>query len=53
MTASDSVILPINYIVWRKSGTVLTGPAPTPLYSEIEATNARYVFSFATRVGLA
>ena len=34
MTASDSVILPINYIIWRKSGPVLTGPtgpAPTPL----------------------
>ena len=33
MTASDSVILPINYIIWRKSGPVLTGPtgpAPTP-----------------------
>ena len=34
MTASDTVILPINYIIWRKSGPVLTGPtgpAPTPL----------------------
>ena len=34
MTAGDSVILPINYIIWRKSGPVLTGPtgpAPTPL----------------------
>ena len=26
MTASDSVIRPINYIIWRKSGPVLTGP---------------------------
>ena len=35
MTARDSVILPINYIIWRKSGPVLTGPtgpAPTPLF---------------------
>ena len=38
MTASDSVILPINYIIWRKSGPVLTGPtgpAPTPLCKNV------------------
>ena len=35
MTAHDSVILPINYIIWRKSGPVLTGPAPTPLHTVV------------------
>ena len=40
MTAHDSVILPINYIIWRKSGPVLTGPtgpAPTPLHKQYMA----------------
>ena len=41
MTARDSVILPINYIIWRKSGPVLTGPtgpAPTPLHDVYTCT---------------
>ena len=52
MTASDSVILPINYIIWRKSGPVLTGPtgpAPTPLQCTVDFSSLRICVTMSVR----